>query len=161
MQEYRGACSREQDLLQPVRKDSPAAVDEIEKAWTPHPQERLATIEAHDAFMQELEAGDYGKQQARARFLERPSPRFPAWAARETETGSVTAQLYVGADGTVAGVKILSAEPAGYFELAALRALLRWRLEPTGAGYKASQRLDFVLPPKAKPSGPAKKKAGT
>lgn len=156
-QEYRGACGRLEALLREVRAKAPPqlAAQLEEEGSEPHPQERLATIEAYDAFMEELEASDeFAGKPAGAVFRERPSPRFPAWAMKEASKGTVTAHLYVRADGTVAGVKILSAEPAGFFELAALRALLRWRLEPTGAGYKAAQRLDFVLGPET----PAPKK---
>ncbi|MBK9218190.1 MAG: TonB family protein [Uliginosibacterium sp.] len=60
-------------------------------------------------------------------------PVFPRAAQEDDITqGRVIARLQLDASGAVAGVDVLSAEPAGYFEHAVRRAALQWHCQPTG-----------------------------
>ena len=61
------------------------------------------------------------------------APRFPAAAQADDITeGRVLTRLQLDAAGTVVGVEVLSAEPAGYFEREVRRAALAWRCAATG-----------------------------
>jgi protein TonB len=61
------------------------------------------------------------------------APRFPAAAQADDITeGRVLTRLQLDAAGTVVGVEILSAEPAGYFEREVRHAALKWRCGATG-----------------------------
>lgn len=65
-----------------------------------------------------------------------PTPRVttpvevPAAARARNLSGSVVLSLRIGADGRVRSAKVVSAEPPGVFEEAALRAVRGWEFEP-------------------------------
>lgn len=56
-------------------------------------------------------------------------PSYPRAAERRSIEGTVTVSIDVNADGSVAAVNIVSADPAGIFETAATKAVERWRFE--------------------------------
>jgi protein TonB len=61
----------------------------------------------------------------------KPQPAFPAEALRDgVLNGRVTVTYTVQPDGTVADVRIVSAEPQQVFNRAARNAVARWRFEP-------------------------------
>jgi tetratricopeptide (TPR) repeat protein len=157
-QEYGNSCSRFERLLQAVRAERPHLADALAATKrAPHPVERLATVEDYEAYMRELEeSGEFKGKPGRVAFVSRVSPTFPGWAMKEVSGGKVEARLFVRADGSVAGVRILSAHPAGYFELAAMTALLQWKLQPSDQGFVAAQILNFEMAPQ--PAAGAKKK---
>jgi protein TonB len=68
-------------------------------------------------------------------------PEYPQGALVHGQTGVVELDFTVTPTGTVADVKVTAAEPAGLFEDAAIRALLRNRYEPVQRdGVRISQR---------------------
>lgn len=62
--------------------------------------------------------------------MTRTEPEYPEAAARRFLSGRVVVRLYIGEDGAVEKVDVVSAEPPGYFEEAAVRAFLASRFSP-------------------------------
>jgi protein TonB len=66
----------------------------------------------------------------------RPTPRvrtnvaYPEAARAKNLTGYVTLNLLIGEDGNVRNVKVLSANPTGVFEEAAVNAVRNWVFDP-------------------------------
>jgi TonB family protein len=78
----------------------------------------------------------------------RVPPNYPMKAIQECVEGTIKAELNVGPNGRVTRVKILSAEPSGYFEGAAKEALMQWQYDPSlVASGKVSVEIKFELPP--------------
>lgn len=63
----------------------------------------------------------------RTRYVE---PEYPASARERGLTGWVEVDFTVRPDGSVGDITVVSAEPAGVFESAALASVRRWRYEP-------------------------------
>ena len=148
-EDYGNACARLERVTDWVRKQNPKWLELLptdKRAL--HAVERLAPMEEYEAYMQSLEeSGQFNGRKAQAKFVARPSPMFPAWAMDHVKEGSVKAKLFLRADGSVAGVRILSAKPAGYFELAAMTALLQWKVAPSAQGFVATQDVEFRMAP--------------
>jgi len=80
--------------------------------------------------------------------LMRVEPKYPVQAAEQHITGYVQAQFNIKPDGSVTDVKITKAEPAEIFNKEAIRALEKWRYQPSAEGVKgATVQLDFMLDP--------------
>ena len=62
--------------------------------------------------------------------LVRISPQYPRQAAMDRIEGTVTLEFIVNPDGTVRNVRIVSANPPGVFEQAAITAALKWKFKP-------------------------------
>ena len=60
----------------------------------------------------------------------RVPPRYPLRAAERNISGKVELLVDVNPDGTVADVKILRADPPGYFEKPTLQAVRKWKFRP-------------------------------
>lgn len=90
---------------------------------------------------------------AQARPLVRVEPQYPAAAARDGISGWVQLSFSIDATGAVTDVVVLDAEPKRVFEQAAIRALKRWKYQPSleqGKAYKTTGftvQLDFSLEP--------------
>lgn len=67
------------------------------------------------------------------RLLSASPPRYPLVAMRRKIEGNVTVRFTIQPDGTVASPDVVSADPPGVFDQAALAAARSWRFE-TGAG---------------------------
>ncbi len=86
-----------------------------------------------------------------ARPLVRVEPQYPAVAAREGISGWVQLSFSIDATGAVTDIVVLDAEPKRVFEQAAVRALKRWKYQPStegGVAYKQTGltvQLDFSL----------------
>ena len=77
-------------------------------------------------------------------------PEYPREAARLGEEGWVELRLTVAANGRVADVEVLDAQPRQLFDAAARKAAQKWRFEPPeDAGINEPQsaliRLTFVM----------------
>lgn len=57
-------------------------------------------------------------------------PEYPERALAQKITGSVTVEFVVSKEGVPLDIRVVSAEPAGTFDRAALAAVRRWRYEP-------------------------------
>lgn len=64
------------------------------------------------------------------RAVERAQPAYPPRARADGVEGAVTLSLLVSAAGTVERARVVSSEPAGVFDQAALDAVRGWRFEP-------------------------------
>lgn len=80
------------------------------------------------------------------RLASAPIPRYPLMALRRRIEGEVTVAFVVRADGSVEAPRVLSAQPEGVFEEAALEAVRRWRFEPLPGPVEQRQVLQFRLP---------------
>ena len=58
------------------------------------------------------------------------APEYPARARKKGTTGEVRLSLLVGIDGRVRDVRVLSSEPAGLFDDAAIQAVRQWTYTP-------------------------------
>jgi bla regulator protein BlaR1 len=61
-------------------------------------------------------------------------PGYPAEALRNGTTGRVDLDFRIAADGSVHDIRVIKAQPAGVFDLAATTALRQWRFAAGGAG---------------------------
>ena len=64
--------------------------------------------------------------------IDRTTPAYPQTAINDNVEGRVTLSITINPDGTVRDVTVLNAQPRGYFEKSAVRAVQRWRYKPTG-----------------------------
>jgi protein TonB len=71
----------------------------------------------------------------------RVPPDYPARAATSSIEGWVQVQFTVTAAGTVRDAVVVAAEPKGWFEDAALKAIARWRYNPRVDGGVAVERV--------------------
>jgi TonB family protein len=83
----------------------------------------------------------------RTRFVEPDYPRIARDAGTE---GWVDMEFVVRADGSVADVRVLAAQPTGTFDAAAIAALSRWRFEPVqrdgrAVDQRARMRMRFTV----------------
>jgi len=79
--------------------------------------------------------------------VDQVTPRFPARAHRAGVTsGSVTLEYTVDNAGAVRNPRVVSANPAGVFDDAAMRAIEKWRYQPKlDAGRPVESRLRFTF----------------
>ena len=82
--------------------------------------------------------------------LSRQPPEYPYKAARRGIEGWVRVAFDVTATGTVENVEVIESEPPGVFDIAATRAVSRWRFKPRmvngeAVAGKASQVVEFEL----------------
>jgi protein TonB len=85
-----------------------------------------------------------------ARLLKQVDPEYPREAQREGVEGSIELRLTVKADGKVADIEVVQADPADIFERAAISAVRRWRYEPrredgVAVDSRTRVRLEFRL----------------
>jgi len=83
---------------------------------------------------------------ATPRLLKDAAPRYPLSALNRRIEGSVQVAFSIEPDGSVAGLRLVSATPSGLFEDAAMAAVARWRFEATGRRVDMQRTLDFRLP---------------
>lgn len=84
---------------------------------------------------------------------ERVPPEFPRRARVAGIEGHVTLQFNVNRDGSVTDAEITESSPPRIFDRAALKAINRWRYDPTTVafgGERVTQRFDFTLGEAAK-----------
>jgi protein TonB len=72
-------------------------------------------------------------------------PEYPAGAKAANVEGWVELVYTVDVQGRTSNVRVLSAEPAGTFDDAAVDAVRRWRYEPLAAPQQANARLYFEI----------------
>ena len=62
--------------------------------------------------------------------LARTQPGYPPAARRQNVEGWIRVQYVVDEQGSVGPVKVLAAEPEGFFEQSVLRTVRAWRFRP-------------------------------
>lgn len=80
------------------------------------------------------------------RLLSDSPPRYPAAALNRRLEGHVQLAFTIQPDGHVSDARLLSAQPQGVFDEAALAAASRWRFEATGQRVSTTRTLTFRLP---------------
>ena len=79
--------------------------------------------------------------------LRQVAPAYPAAARARNLEGSVTLALLVDEGGQVGDVQVLSSDPPGVFDQAALAAVRTWTFEPAlYQGEPVRLRLQLVMP---------------
>lgn len=84
-------------------------------------------------------------------FLHHPMPAYPEYARRRGINGFVILQFIVDINGRVVEPSVQQANPQGYFETAAIRAIKQWRFSPgrndkgTPVRCRLQMRIDFIL----------------
>lgn len=79
------------------------------------------------------------------RLISAPPPRYPVVAMRRKIEGRVTVQFTIQPDGSVGSPSVVSADPPGVFEQAALAAARGWRFEPMGRAVGSVREVRFRL----------------
>ena len=79
------------------------------------------------------------------RLLSAPNPRYPIMAQRRRLEGQVVVQFTIQPDGSVASPRVVSADPPGVFDEAALVAASRWRFEAGTRSVPSSRVVQFRL----------------
>lgn len=80
------------------------------------------------------------------RVVDAPQPRYPLMAMRRKIEGDVVLELRIEPDGRVGQARVISAEPAGLFDEAAVAAASRWRFESGPGVVTTRQVMRFRLP---------------
>ncbi len=79
------------------------------------------------------------------RLISAPPPRYPVVAMRRKIEGRVTVQFTIQPDGSVGSPSVVSADPPGVFDQAALAAARGWRFEPVGRAVGSMREVRFRL----------------
>jgi len=82
--------------------------------------------------------------------LVRISPQYPQRALMRRIEGTVQVAFTIAVDGTVTDPEVVKADPRGYFEQAALRAIRHWKFQPEkedgiAVARRATQTIRFAL----------------
>ncbi|GHG59698.1 hypothetical protein GCM10010919_02460 [Alishewanella longhuensis] len=77
--------------------------------------------------------------------IRRVNPDYPAEAARSGQFGYVKLRYLVDEQGKVTAVDTIDAYPQRVFEKSSIRAIKRWRYEPSGQKHLMTVRLDYSL----------------
>ncbi|WP_172731232.1 TonB family protein [Pluralibacter gergoviae] len=72
-------------------------------------------------------------------------PLYPARAMAERKTGIVTLRYDIDNDGNVQNLRVVRAEPAGYFERQARAAVRQWKYEPGKPFKDKKANIKFTL----------------
>lgn len=72
-------------------------------------------------------------------------PRYPPAAFRRRVSGSVEVGFTVLPDGSVTGVRVISAKPANVFDREAINAMERWRFAPSNRTTEGRRIFDFKM----------------
>ena len=141
---------------QPANPDQPPLVPTISTANEDPSKTRDAEFTVPD-ISSSLKggAGPYlaarsSPKQREAMPIIRVEPQYPPQAIRRGIEGYVTLNYTVTINGSIADIKIISADPPRIFNKAATRALLKWKYKPKvvdgkAVPYNQSTTLDFII----------------
>lgn len=77
--------------------------------------------------------------------ISRVNPLYPRKAKIRRKEGYVQLQFHISENGNVSNVQILKAEPQGYFEDSAIRAIKKWKFKPSDSSKDATITFNFRL----------------
>eukprot|EP01029_Cantina_marsupialis_P011799 TRINITY_DN262605_c0_g1_i1.p1 TRINITY_DN262605_c0_g1~~TRINITY_DN262605_c0_g1_i1.p1 ORF type:complete len:229 (-),score=39.04 TRINITY_DN262605_c0_g1_i1:168-755(-) len=77
--------------------------------------------------------------------ITRINPHYPRKAKIRRKEGYVQLQFHITKEGKVLRPVVVKAEPVGYFEEAALKAIKKWRFKPTDSEKDATITFNFRL----------------
>jgi protein TonB len=72
-----------------------------------------------------------------------PQPPYPRAAARAGITGEVTVEISIAADGSVANVRVVRAQPRGEFDREVIQTVRGWQFEPMDAPATLTRTFTF------------------
>lgn len=128
---------------QPRRQPGPAGqrLVGVDPIWLPSQAGDSATRTASASSLPDVQP---------ARLVHHVEPEYPPAAFRQRIEGVVELAITIETDGSVTDVEVVSAEPPGIFEDAAMQAVRRWRYEPrkvdgTPTESRAHVRIDFEI----------------
>lgn len=124
-------------------EETPAAAPAPEKA-TP-PAVAAAPAAAAPAAPPPPASAPASTESTAPRLLRKPPPRYPLIARSRRIEGSVRVAFTVNTDGTVANVRVLSAEPDDVFDRAAVEAVEQYRFAPGGRRQDSAVTINFSL----------------
>ena len=75
--------------------------------------------------------------------ISQASPRYPAAAARSSQSGSVQVEFTVGTDGSVTSARVVDADPPRVFDRDALTAVKKWTFQPVGSPVTTRRTIAF------------------
>jgi TonB family protein len=73
------------------------------------------------------------------------NPQYPEYALSRRSTGRVQMEAEIDSDGRVVSPRVVSGEPPGVFDRAALRAFSRWRFCPSSTGVKHPNPVSAIM----------------
>ena len=76
----------------------------------------------------------------------KPAPEYPDRAMLANIEGRITLSVTIAPDGHVAKAEVISAEPSGWFEEAALEAIKAWKYRPPRKEVNFQVAIEFTLP---------------
>ncbi|SDZ10327.1 protein TonB [Lysobacter sp. yr284] len=124
--------------------DEAAARASTPAAPVPHPAATAAAAPAPPAAA--APAAPRPAAKAAPRLIADASPRYPSVAITRKLEGSVEVAFTIQPDGSTGAARVLSSQPAGVFDEAALSAVARLRFEASGQSHPARRTLNFKLP---------------
>jgi TonB family protein len=77
--------------------------------------------------------------------IAQPQPQYPRRALEAEKEGIVRLRITIGPDGSVTDAVVVSAQPRGWFENAAISAVKRWRYRPSGRTIQTEVEIEFKL----------------
>jgi TonB family protein len=77
--------------------------------------------------------------------ISQPQPQYPRRALEAGKEGVVRLRVTIAPDGTVAKAEIVSAQPRGWFDSAAVNAVMQWRYQPPGRMIQTEVEIEFKL----------------
>ncbi|MBL8781254.1 MAG: TonB family protein [Alphaproteobacteria bacterium] len=77
--------------------------------------------------------------------ISQPQPQYPQRALEAEKEGIVRLRITIGPDGSVIDAQVVSAQPRGWFENAAINAVKRWRYQPSGRTIQTEVEIEFKL----------------
>jgi len=77
--------------------------------------------------------------------ISQPQPLYPERAIEAEKEGVVRLRITIAPDGSIADAVVVSAQPRGWFENAALSAVKRWRYQPSGRTIQTDVEIEFKL----------------
>ena len=108
----------------------------LARRWGADPKD-IQTVQANAAKKSSSKSGSGGPSaaqiadlQSKLKRIRKVDPEYPERALSQRISGSVTLEFTVSKEGEPRDIRVVSAEPAGTFDRAALAAVKRWRYEP-------------------------------
>ena len=77
--------------------------------------------------------------------ISQPQPEYPRRALEAEKEGIVRLRITIAPDGSVAKAEIVSAQPRGWFDSAAVKAVMQWRYQPPGRMIQTEVEIEFKL----------------
>ncbi len=140
----------EQQAAELLAKQRAANADATRREAEQHEAERRvaeqkATEERAARQREEADAAARVKAANELRPIKTPVPRYPFAAEQSGLTGRVVVEFTVALNGSVTAARVVTAEPPGVFDDAALAAVMRWQFQPVPVSVTTQRAIRFNL----------------